>query len=119
MTAPGRLRRKRRAGAIAWLLSGYLRATDADGQRTSPNAYVFVTANGTPQSLLNAHRWVVMAVVEAADERLVGAGGAPLPSGVTPDKLRHTFASLLTPMGHWRDPATVQEQLGMPTLDSR
>jgi hypothetical protein len=35
---------------------------------------------------------------------------APLPSGVTPHKLRHTFASLLVACGE--DPATVMAQLG-------
>jgi integrase len=33
--------------------------------------------------------------VAAANERLIEAGEVPLPEGLTPHKLRHTFASIL------------------------
>jgi hypothetical protein len=44
-------------------------------------------------------------------------GREPVAPGVTAYKLRHTFASLLTPLGE--DPATVMSQLATPTQSSR
>ena len=49
-------------------------------------------------------------VSRRADELLTARGAQPLPRGVTPHKLRHTFASVLIALG--RDPAYVQDQLG-------
>ena len=49
-------------------------------------------------------------VVERADELLAQRGQHPLPRGVTPHKLRHTFASVLVALG--RDPRYVMDQLG-------
>ena len=45
-----------------------------------------------------------------ADQLLLQRGHLPLPVGVTPHKLRHTFASILVALG-W-DPATVMAALG-------
>jgi hypothetical protein len=45
-----------------------------------------------------------------ADELLGERDQHPLPHGVTPHKLRHTFASILIALG--RDPRYVMEQLG-------
>jgi integrase len=49
----------------------------------------------------NLRQRVVAPVVERADELLAERGGQPLPTGISPDKLRHTFASVL-----WRSGAT-------------
>lgn len=43
-------------------------------------------------------------------KRLEAAGSVPLPNGLTPHKLRHTFASLLVALG--TDPGAVMDQLG-------
>ena len=45
-----------------------------------------------------------------ADELLADRRQHPLPRGVTPHKLRHTYASVLIALG--RDPRYVMEQLG-------
>jgi integrase len=41
---------------------------------------------------------------------LAGPGSEPLPLGITPHKLRHTFASSLVAIG--KDPTCVMQQLG-------
>ena len=51
-----------------------------------------------------------MPVLDRADELLADPGQHPLPRGVTPHKLRHTYASVLIALG--RDPRYVMEQLG-------
>jgi integrase len=48
--------------------------------------------------------------VERANEKLSEAGDIPLPDGLTPHKLRHTFASILVALGV--DPGSVMDQLG-------
>jgi hypothetical protein len=53
---------------------------------------------------------VLRPVVKRADELLGERELVPLPAGVTPHKLRHTFASILIALGH--DPAYVMGQLG-------
>jgi integrase len=53
---------------------------------------------------------VLAPAVELANERLQEAGEVPLPSSLTPHKLRHTFASLLVALGV--DPGAVMDQLG-------
>ncbi len=49
-------------------------------------------------------------VLRRADELLQERGHPPLPDGVTPHKLRHTFASILVACGE--DPAFLMAQLG-------
>jgi hypothetical protein len=44
------------------------------------------------------------------NERLEAAGSVPLPQGLTPHKLRHTFCSLLVALGS--DPGVVMNELG-------
>ncbi|MGH2891579.1 MAG: tyrosine-type recombinase/integrase, partial [Solirubrobacteraceae bacterium] len=58
----------------------------------------------------NIRNRVFAAAVERADELLESAGEVPLPAGLTPHKLRHTFTSLLTALGE--DPGAVMDQLG-------
>lgn len=45
-----------------------------------------------------------------ANEKLIEAGEVPLPEGLTPHKLRHTFASILVALGV--DPGSVMDQIG-------
>jgi hypothetical protein len=49
-------------------------------------------------------------IADRADELLAERDQHPLPRGVTPHKLRHTFASILIALG--RDPRYVMEQVG-------
>ena len=49
-------------------------------------------------------------MLKRADELLADRRQHPLPRGVTPHKLRHTYASVLIALG--RDPRYVMEQLG-------
>jgi len=58
----------------------------------------------------NIHKRVFAKSFERANERLERAGEVPLPQGLTPHTLRHTFASLLVALGV--DPGTVMDQLG-------
>jgi integrase len=53
---------------------------------------------------------VLARAVEEADKQLIEDGHVPLPEGLTPHKLRHTFASLLVSLGV--DPGAVMDQLG-------
>ena len=48
--------------------------------------------------------------IAGADKTLTKAHEAPLPDGLTPHKLRHTFASILVALGV--DPGSVMDQLG-------
>jgi integrase len=70
--------------------------------RPGPNDYVFGTAPGGRPSKENLRRRVICVAVARANARLEAAGEAPLPDGLTPHGLRHTFASLLIALG--RDP---------------
>jgi Phage integrase family len=53
---------------------------------------------------------VLKPALTRADDLLAERDQHPLPRGVTPHKLRHTFASILIALG--RDPRYVMEQLG-------
>jgi integrase len=71
---------------------------------------LFATRAGTKRDRHNLARRVVAPVVTRADELLEERGQHPLPAGVTPHKLRHTYASVLVALG--RDSAYVMAQLG-------
>ena len=71
---------------------------------TGPDAHVFVTSSGRPRERHNLRQRVVGPVVRKADALLAERELHPLPSGLSPHKLRHTFASLLVALGN--DPAT-------------
>ena len=77
---------------------------------TAPSGYVFATTSGTEPKQGNIRRRVLDKTVERANEQLTEAGDAPLPAGLTPHKLRHTFASILVAIGV--DPGSVMDQLG-------
>jgi integrase len=75
---------------------------------------VFVTSSGRPRSRHNIRQDVVDAVVAQAHRLVEDRGLQPLPLGITPHKLRHTFASILVAIG--RDPAYVMQQFGHTDL---
>jgi integrase len=66
---------------------------------TSPNGFVFATAAGTEPTQDNIRLRVLDKAVEKANQKLTEAGDVPLPEGLTPHKLRHTFASILVALG--------------------
>lgn len=53
---------------------------------------------------------ILAAAITRADQLLLQREHPPLPAGLTPHKLRHTFASILVALGH--DPASVMAALG-------
>jgi integrase len=71
---------------------------------------LFPTATGGHRDKDNVRKRVLEPVIARADEVLAARGQHPLPAGVTPHKLRHTFSSVLVALG--RDPAYVMQQLG-------
>jgi integrase len=81
------------------------RALDA-----SPEQLVFLTTAGTELKHANIRRRVLDKAIARANETLTSAGEVPLPEGLTPHKLRHTFASILVAIGV--DPGSVMDQLG-------
>jgi integrase len=76
----------------------------------APSAFVFPSAKGTRMTQENIRSRVLRKAVGQANEKLIGAGDVPLPEGLTPHKLRHTFASILIALGV--DPGSVMDQLG-------
>lgn len=51
-----------------------------------------------------------MSAPTRANERLEASGSVPLPEGLTPHKLRHTYTSLLAALG--TDPGAMMDLLG-------
>jgi integrase len=80
------------------------------GHRGGLDDPLFPTATGGPRDKDNVGKRVLAPVIERADELLAERGQHPLPAGITPHKLRHTFASILVALG--RDPSYVMQQLG-------
>ncbi|MGA2166474.1 MAG: site-specific integrase [Solirubrobacteraceae bacterium] len=74
------------------------------------NARVFPTQAAGPMNPSNVRNRILTPAAKLASERLEQAGGTPLPAGLTPHKLRHTFASILVALGV--DPGAVMDQLG-------
>jgi integrase len=71
---------------------------------------VFPTSNGKQFGASNIRRRVLDKAVERANERLAEVDDVPLPEGLTPHKLRHTFCSVLVALGV--DPGSVMDQMG-------
>jgi integrase len=92
------------------LLRDELAAHKARSPRTGPNDLVFPQSRGGIRSVANLRDRVLEPVLIRADELLAARGQTPLPLGVTPHKLRHTFASILVACGE--DPTSVMAQLG-------
>jgi integrase len=87
-----------------------LAAFKTQAPSTAPNGFVFTTAAGSELIHGNIRRRVLDKAVAKANEKLIEAGEVPLPEGLTPHKLRHTFASILVALGV--DPGSVMDQLG-------
>jgi integrase len=87
-----------------------LTAYKAQAPDTGPNAFVFPSATGTERLGENIRPNVLGKAVETANEKLIETGHVPLPEGLTPHKLRHTYASILVALGV--DPGSVMDQLG-------
>ena len=91
-------------------LAGELRAHKASAKPKTSSERVFTTREGAPLNQGNVRNRTLALSVKRANERLEAAGSVPLPEGLTPHKLRHTFASLLVALG--TDPGAVMDQLG-------
>lgn len=92
------------------ILRDDLAAHKAHAYRSGPDDLVFPTMTGGRRDKDNLRNRVLAAAIERADKLLEERGEVPLPKGVTPHKLRHTFASTLIACGE--DPASVMAQLG-------
>ena len=91
-------------------LAGELRVHKAAVKPTSSAERVFTTREGAALNQGNVRSRTLALSVKRANERLEAAGSVPLPEGLTPHKLRHTFASLLVALGV--DPGAVMDQIG-------
>jgi integrase len=92
------------------ILHGDLQLHRDRTKRRDPADLVFATNRGTMRDKDNLRNRVLAPVLKRADDILIAHGHPPLPAGVTPHKLRHTFASVLVACGE--DPASVTSQLG-------
>ena len=92
------------------ILTEYRAQKIQEGIPTGPNDPLLITRSGKPRDRHNVRQRVVTPVVTKAEELLAQHGGQPLPQGISPHKLRHTFASVLIAIG--KDPAYVMHQLG-------
>jgi len=92
------------------VLRDILATHKASASRSGPDDLVFPTRTGRRRDKDNLRRRVLTAVFDRADELLEERGRVPLPRGLTPHKLRHTFASILIACGE--DPIVVMGQLG-------
>jgi integrase len=92
------------------ILRDILAAHKASAYRCGPNDLVFPTGTGGHRDKDNIRERVLDKVFERANELLEERGRVPLPKGLTPHKLRHTFASILIACGE--DPISVMKQLG-------
>ena len=87
-----------------------LAAYKAQAPDTQPEAFVFPSAVGTERLGENIRPHVLGKAIAAANKKLTETGQVPLPEGLTPHKLRHTYASILVALGV--DPGSVMDQLG-------
>jgi integrase len=92
------------------ILSAVLTAHRDRSPAAGPDALVFPTESGTQRDKDNLRSRVLQPTIPIADRLLAERGHPPLPRGLTPHKLRHTYASILVACGS--DPATVMHQLG-------
>jgi integrase len=90
------------------VLQHELKALKAAG--VSADDRVFPTQKGGPMNDSNVRTRIIDRAVELANKQLEKAESVPLPRGLSPHKLRHTFASVLEALG--KDPREVMEQLG-------
>ncbi len=92
------------------LLRSQLVGLRADSGEVDSDAYVFLNGGGRVRDKDNLRNRVLAPVLVEADRILTQTGHPPLPAGMTPHKLRHTFASILIACGE--DPASVMAQIG-------
>jgi integrase len=92
------------------LLRDEIAAHKATVTNAGPDQFVFPTVAGTMRDKDNLRNRVLAPVTERADRLLASRDQPPLPAGLTPHKLRHTFASVLVALGE--DPASVMAALG-------
>jgi integrase len=71
---------------------------------------VFLSASGRARDKDNLRNRVLASALVRADELLAERDRPPLPKGITPHKLRHTYASILVACGE--DPSSVMSQIG-------
>jgi integrase len=95
---------------ILTVLRGELTSHHRKSPYSSPGDYVFPSAVGTKLAESNIRRRVLDKAIAGADKAMDKAHEAPLPDGLTPHKLRHTFASILVALGV--DAGSVMDQLG-------
>lgn len=96
--------------SIGPLLRDILAANKDRAASTGSDDLVFPTGHGGKRDKNNLRSRMLLPALERADELLRELGQTPLPEGVSPHKLRHTFASALVASGE--DPASVMAQLG-------
>jgi integrase len=82
----------------------------ARAPRSKANDYVFATEAAGRPSKDNLRSRVIQAAIKLANETLEADGFVPLPDGLTPHGLRHTYASILIALG--KNPRYVMEQIG-------
>jgi integrase len=92
------------------ILAAYKAQKTREGLPTGPKDPLLSTATGKPRDRHNIRQRVLAPVITKAEELLAEHDGRPLPQGITPHKLRHTFASILVAID--KDPAYVMHQLG-------
>jgi hypothetical protein len=82
----------------------------ARSYRSGPDDPVFPTGTGGHRDKDNLRNRILASAITRADQLLAQREQMPLPTGLTPHKRRHTFASILVALGH--DPASVMAALG-------
>ena len=71
---------------------------------------MFPSAAATERAQENIRTHALSKSVESGQRETDESGEVPLPDGLTPHKLRHTFTSILVALGV--DPGSVMDQLG-------
>lgn len=92
------------------ILHDILAAHKARPAAAGTDALAFATGTGGRRDRHNLRGRVLAEVLDRADQLLRERGELPLPKGLSPHKLRHTFASILIALG--TDPASVMRQIG-------
>ncbi len=92
-----------------------LAAHKAKTRLATPEELVFPTSSGRAHDASNIRTRILDASVDLANERRTARDETPLPEGLSPHKLRHTYASLLVALGV--DPGAVMDQLGHSSVN--
>lgn len=92
------------------VLAGVLRRHRSRSTPRNSGTLVFPTRSGGERSKDNLRERVLLPALARADQLLEVRGQSPLPAGLSPHGLRHTFASVLVAVGE--DPVSVMVQLG-------